>query len=188
MIPPVVPEEVSDTVYSALLEEKRFKAEYRTMSGRKKSYEVNPLGMAFVDGLTYLIALLNEHQDPVLMLLHRIQRIESLNKAATVPHDFNLDDYIARELTFPVGGKIRLILLFSDKGDVQRLEEAPVSVDQEIITRKDGTSELVATVDDTLQLHWWLRGYGARVEVIRPVSLRNELAEMYQELTERYRS
>ena len=188
MIPPVVPEEVSDAVYSALLEERRFTAEYRTMSGRNKTYEVNPLGMAFVDGLTYLIASLNEHQDPILLLLHRIQKTESLNKAAKVPHDFNLDAYIARELTFPVGGTIRLVLLFGDNRDVQRLEEAPVSVDQEIITRKDGTFELAATVEDTLQLHWWLRGYGARVEVIKPVSLRNDFAEMYQELAERYRS
>ena len=187
MIPPVVPEEVSDAVYSALLEERRFKADYRTMTGRKKTYEVNPLGMAFVDGLTYLIASLNEHQDTVLLLLHRILKLELLNKAATVPHDFDLDDYIARELTFPVGGTIRLVLLFGDKTDVQRLEEAPLSADQVIVRRTDGDFKLSATVEETLQLHWWLRGYGTRVEIVAPESLRQEFAEMAMELADRYK-
>jgi predicted DNA-binding transcriptional regulator YafY len=188
MIPPVVAEDVSDAVYSALLEERRFTADYRAVTGRKKTHEVNPLGMAFVDGLTYLIASLNEHQDPVLLPLHRIQKVEPLNKPVTVPVDFDLDAYIARALTFPVGGKIHLGVLFGNKADIQRLEEAPVSLDQNVVTLKDGTFELTATVEDTLQLHWWLRGYGARVEVIAPKSLRNEFAEMALELAERYRA
>ena len=188
MIPPVVSEDVSDAVYSALLEERRFKAEYRTMTGRKKMYEVNPLGMAFVDGLTYLIASLNEHPDPILLLLHRIQKIELLNKAATAPHGFDLDAYIARELTFPVGGTIRLALLFDNKSAIQRLEEAPLATDQEIFARKDGTFEVTATVEDTLQLHWWLRGYGTRVEVIAPPALRKEFTDMAKKLAERYRA
>ena len=187
MIPPVVAEDISDAVYSALLEERRFTAEYRTMNGRKKTYEVNPLGMAFVDGLTYLIASLNEHQDPVLLLLHRIQKVALLNKPVTAPADFDLDAYIATELTFPVGGKINLMLLFGNKADIQRLEEAPLCEDQRIVTRNDGMFELNATVEDTLQLHWWLRGYGTRVEIVAPESLRKEFAEMAKELVERYR-
>jgi predicted DNA-binding transcriptional regulator YafY len=188
MIPPVVDEIISDAVYSALLEERRFTADYRNVSGHNKTYEVNPLGMAFVDGLTYLIASLNTHQDPVLLLLHRIKKVVELNKPVTVPVDFDLDVFISRELTFPVGGKISLVVLFFNKADVQRLGEAPVSTDQKIIAREDGTFELSATVEDTLQLHWWLRGYGSRVEVIRPESLRTEFKVLSQELSERYSS
>lgn len=88
MMPPVVPDDVSDAVYSALLEERRFKADYRTVNGRKKTYDVNPLGMAFVDGLTYLIASLNEHTDPILLLLHRIQTAELLAKPVSIPDGF----------------------------------------------------------------------------------------------------
>lgn len=188
MIAPTVPDDVSDTVYTSLLEERRFKAEYRTMTGRKKSYEVNPLGMAFVDGLTYLIASLNEHRDPVLLLLHRILKAEPLDKPATVPDDFDLDAYIARELTFPVGGRIKLKLRFFHATDVQRLEEAPLSDDQKIVAGKNGAFELTATVEDTLQLHWWLRGYGDRVEVVAPKFLREEFTETAQALAERYRA
>lgn len=188
MIAPSVAEDISTAVYSALLEERRFTATYRTMTGKKKTYEVNPLGMAFVDGLTYLVASLNEHKDPVLMLLHRILKTEPLDNPATVPDDFDLDAYVSRELTFPVGGTIPLKLLFFHATDAQRLEEAPVSRDQNIVKRQDGVFELTATVDDTLQLHWWLRGYGDRIEVVAPQSLRDEFAETALALAERYRS
>jgi predicted DNA-binding transcriptional regulator YafY len=158
------------------------------MTGKKKSYEVNPLGMAFVDGLTYLIASLNEHGDPVLLLLHRILKAEPLDRAANVPDDFDLDEYIARELTFPVGGTIKLKLRFFNVADVQRLEEAPLSPDQKIVAGKNGAFELTATMEDTLQLHWWLHGYGGRVEVVAPKHLRDEFAETALALAERYRT
>ena len=186
MIPPVVAEDISEDVYSALLEEKRFMAEYRTIKGRKKTHEVNPLGIAFADGLTYLVASLNSHEDPVLLLLHRILNVVVLDKAATVPEGFDLDAYLAKEFAYPVGGDICLKLLFGNKADVQRLEESPLATDQAVSVREDGKFELTATVADTLQLHWWLRGFGTRVEVLAPETLRNEFADMAREFAEKY--
>lgn len=182
-IPPVVPEEVAEAVYKALLEERRFKAVYSTSGGKKKEYEVNPLGMAFVEGLTYLIASLNDHVDPILLLLHRFLKVDELPKAATVPKEFNLDDYISRELSFPVGERIQLKALFSHKGDILRLEEAPIAQDQMIREFQDGRFELVATLADSLQLRWWLRGFGERVEVLAPDSLRQEFVNLTKELS-----
>lgn len=187
IIPPQVPEEISETIYRALLEEKRFTAKYRTASGKNKEHEVNPLGLAFVDGLTYLIASLNEHLDPVLLLLHRVISVTLLDKAATSQEGFDLEEYIARELKFPVGGKICLKVLFSIASDVQRLTEAPISLDQAIGKRKDGSFELTATIEDTMQLRWWLHGFGDRVEVLAPESLREEFSALAKRLAERYK-
>ena len=80
------------------------------------------------------------------------------------------------------------MLRFRNKADVQRLEEAPVSIDQNIVTLPDGHFELTATVEDTLQLHWWLGGFGTRVEVVKPDSLRKEFADRALELAECYKS
>lgn len=187
-IPPSVPEEISEAVYAALLEERRFKASYRTAGGRLKEYEVNPLGIALIDGLTYLIASLNDHVDPVLLLFHRMLKVELLNKAVSMPEGFDLDVYVARELTFPLGEDVQLKVLFSKKSDVQRLEEAPIAANQRIREAKDGRLELTATIADTLQLRWWLKGYGERVEVVAPEWLRQEFIEMAGKLAETYRS
>ncbi len=186
MIQPVVAENICDAVYSALLEEKRFTAEYRTMSGKKKIYEVNPLGMAFVDGLTYLIASLNEHQDPVLLLLHRIQTAVLLEKPVYVPDDFCLDEWVAELLTFPVGDFIKLKLRFSLSSDIQRIEESPLSEDQQIKQAGDGMFELTASVEDTKQLRWWLHGFGVRVEVLEPEELRQDFVELAKQYASMY--
>ena len=186
-IPPTVSAEIAEKAYTALLEERRFKACYTTVSGKAKVYdEVNPLGMTFVDGLTYLIASINQHVDPILLLLHRFQTIDLLDKPATVPEDFDLDEWVEELLTFPVGDTIRLKTRFSHKEDVQRIKESPLSDDQKIKELSDGCFELSASVEDTLQLRWWLNGFGSRVEVMEPKSLRTEYIELAKQYAAMY--
>lgn len=188
-MPPVVSEELVEKVYTALLEEKRFTANYRTVGGKSSTYqEVNPLGMVFVDGLTYLIASINQHVDPILLLLHRFQSIELIDKPVAVPEGFDLDEWVEELLTFPVGDTIRLKVHFNNKSDIQRLKESPLSDDQKVKELPDGSFELAASVEDTLQLRWWLNGFGSRVEVLAPDSLRQEYIELADTYSRMYRS
>ena len=184
MIYPQIADDIMDKVYMAVLEELRFKAQYRTATGRVKEYDVNPLGMAFVEGLTYLIATLNEHGDPVLLLLHRILDVKPTDIPATVPEGFDLEEY-TRELSFPIGDDIKLKVLFYDQADIDRLRETPISEDQKITEKKE-CWQLQATIGNSYQLRWWLRGYSERVEVLGPKSLRQEFADAASATAKRY--
>lgn len=184
MIYPQIADDIMDSVYTAVLEEYRFKAQYRTANGRVKEYDVNPLGMAFVEGLTYVIATLNEHDDPVLLLLHRMLEVNPTDIPVTVPDGFDLDEY-TRELSFPIGDDIKLKVLFYDQADIDRLRETPISEDQKIIKKKEGW-QLQATIGNSYQLRWWLRGYCERVEVLAPKSLRQEFADAALATAKRY--
>jgi predicted DNA-binding transcriptional regulator YafY len=182
---PQVSDDILDKVYTAVLEERRFGVKYRTSGGKHKEYDVNPLGMAFVEGLTYLVATLNQHDDPILLLLHRMLDVTPTDAPVTIPDGFDLDEYIYSELSFPIGDDFRLEALFSKKSDVERLRETPISEDQKT-TEKDGGWFLQATVMDSHQLRWWLKGYGDRVEVVGPQSLRQEFAEIAKKLASMY--
>lgn len=184
---PQISDDILDKVYTAVLDERRFNATYRTVGGKIKEFDVNPLGMAFVDGLTYLVATLNEHDDPLLLLLHRMLDVKPTNVPVTVPEGFNLAEYTNTELSFPIGTDIKLQAFFSKKSDIERLREAPLSDDQKIAERNGGWS-LQATVSDSHQLRWWLRGYGDRVEVVGPEKLRQEFVDMALGLVKRYSS
>ncbi|MBT1070674.1 helix-turn-helix transcriptional regulator [Pelotalea chapellei] len=184
MISPHIAEDLLEKVYTAVLEEQRFTTSYRTAEGSIKEYDVNPLGMAFVEGVTYLIATLNKHKDPILLLLHRFLEVKPTNIPITIPEGFNLDEYI-KELSFPVGDNIKLKAFFFKKDDVERLRESPIATDQRLTEKKDGWL-LQANVSDSYQLRWWLRGYGERVEVIAPKSLRAEFIHMTQGLSNLY--
>ncbi|MBT0664507.1 WYL domain-containing protein [Geobacter pelophilus] len=185
MIYPRIANDIMDKVYTAVLEERRFKAQYRNVNVRVKEHTVNPLGMAFVDGLTYLIATLNEHDNPRLLLLHRFLAVTLTEIPATVPDGFDLNEYTSRELSFPVGDNIKLKALFYDETDIKRLRETPIAVDQKIVERNEGW-QLQATISDSYQLRWWLRGYGERAEVLGPKSLRQEFAEVAIATAKRY--
>ena len=46
---------------------------------------------------------------------------------------------------------------------------------------------LQATVADTQQLEWWLLGLGDGVKVIKPLALRNKIADTIEKMSQLYR-
>jgi predicted DNA-binding transcriptional regulator YafY len=53
---------------------------------------------------------------------------------------------------------------------------------------KDGRVLLQATVLDTLELRWWLQGFGDKVEVLAPKALREEFRDAVQRMAKMYGS
>ena len=67
------------------------------------------------------------------------------------------------------------------------LSETPISEDQEMVKETDGSYRLKATLADTSQLRWWLLGFGAHVEILKPKSLREEFKDQSNQLFNIYR-
>ena len=181
LIPPTVPPKVQAVVYEALLDGKQFDVEYRSKAqGRAKRMTLNPLGLVFRGGVIYLIATSWEYHDPRHYALHRMRRAALSNKPAKAIADFDLARHVEGEKAFAYplhAGKIKLRALFDEEAALH-LRESKLSADQEIIDKGDGRVLIEATVADTLELRWWLLGFGAAVEVLEPVALRDEFAEV----------
>jgi predicted DNA-binding transcriptional regulator YafY len=184
---PEVKEEVLETVCTALLEECRLCARYRKRGeSEAKEYEVSPLGLVFQDRIIYLVATLWDYKDPILLLLHRFESAELLEKPCTPPVGFDLEAYSERELHFPEGEQpLRLEALFN-AGVAMHLAETPLSDDQQMTEKADGRVLVKATIADTAQLRWWLLGFGDRVEVRKPKRLREEFRAISRRLCEQY--
>jgi predicted DNA-binding transcriptional regulator YafY len=184
---PEVKKEVLEAVCEALLEERRLCARYRKRGeSEAKEYEVSPLGLVFQDRIIYLVATLWDYEDPLLLLLHRFESAELLEKPCTPPAGFDLAAYSESELHFPEGEKpLRLEALF-DTGAAAHLAETLLSGDQSLTEKSDGRVLVKATVADTAQLRWWLLGFGDRVEVLKPKPLPEEFRAASHTLFERY--
>jgi predicted DNA-binding transcriptional regulator YafY len=186
--PATVDEAVLAVVYDALLRERRFHCRYQPRGAEEvKEYEVSPLGLVSMDRQLYLVATLWDYEEPVLLRPHRMESAQLLEKAVQPPGNFSLDAYIARgELQFANSERtLRLELLFS-KVVGNHLLETPLSDDQQVTEEKDGRLRVKATVQDTRQLRWWLLGFSAGVEVVKPKRLRDEFAATAATLAERY--
>ena len=110
-----------------------------------------------------------------------------LDEPALTPEGFTLDEYIAGgAFSYRTGeGTIQLKALFEQDAAIH-LEETPLSEDQRLTNQVDGNVLVEATVADTRQLRWWLLGFGGRIEVLEPASLREELKSHTERMMGRY--
>ncbi|CAA9892776.1 WYL domain-containing protein [Candidatus Methylobacter favarea] len=176
LLPARIDDAVLTVVYEALLKSRRFTATYRPRKDELKTYEVNPLGLIFKGSSVYLAATLRDYHDIKQLAMHRFSEAALIDKATTVPSGFSLDRYIAEgEFDYPLipGQSMQLTLKINDRVK-KHLSETPLSVDQQVTRIDESSFQLQATVKDTLQLRWWLRSFAADVEVLEPLSLREE--------------
>jgi predicted DNA-binding transcriptional regulator YafY len=189
LIPPNVSTKVLDVVYASLLEERRFRARYRTRgSSVEKDYEVSPLGLVVRNGALVLVCTFRDYEDIRHVLLHRMSDAELLDSPSRPPRGFDLDAHLGEGgVAFPYGRPLRIEALVTSQV-VLTLRETPIARDQKL-TPQDGDRLLLrATVPDTLELRGFLMAYGANVEVLAPSCLREEIARATREAAKLYES
>lgn len=190
LTPPHVRPEVQDAVSQALLEDRQIEVTYKRKDAESpKSYPLNPLGIVFRGGVVYLVGTAKEYPDVLHFALHRMSAPKVLHTSCRRPHGFNLHTYVKEDqfFAYPVSrGPIKLKALFS-AGSAVHLSERLLSKDQNLTPEKDGRMLLQATVLDTLELRWWLRGFGDKVEVLAPKALREEFKVIAQSMAKMYK-
>lgn len=189
LLPPRVDQQTLDGVYEGLLANRQIRLLYRKRDASGPvEYLVHPLALVQRGAVTYLVCTLFQYQDVVLLAAHRVLSAVVEDAAASRPKDFDLDRYIAADrLNFGAGKKIRLEALFA-KDAASHLEETALSDDQELRPIDEQWVKITATVGDTPQLRWWLGGFGAQVEVLKPKRLRADMAATAVALSRLYRS
>ena len=191
---PDISRDVVDKVYQAVLDNRQLTIEYRPRYAEDDTYfpyRLNPLGLIFRGHRIYLVAF-DPEQEPERQirhfLLHRARSAELHDEERLSPKSFDLDAYIERgKFDFDIGSPMPLRARF-DRNAARHLEETPLSSDQTLSHGRDGTTELKATVNDTMELRWWLQGFGDSVEVIEPQALRDEFIELSHRMAALYSS
>jgi len=187
LLPPVIREEVQNTVQEALLRNRQLRLRYQKRGERSETeYIAHPLGLVQRGGVFYLVVTLFDYADVKLLVMHRLRRAEMLDEACRRPKGFDLAAYIAAgNLGFGKDTQIDLVLRFTREAG-EHLWETPLCPDQQITELADGRLEVRATVTDSLQIRWWLLGFADGVEVMAPRALRKELAERLRLAARRY--
>jgi predicted DNA-binding transcriptional regulator YafY len=187
LIPPDIDSQVLNTVYTALLENRRFEGKY---FGRRddqyKTFLVNPLALVLRGTVTYLVCTLNDYSDIRLLSLHRFVEAELSDQPSWVPAGFDLDSYIAEgHVDFLIGDTINLELLIDEEVAIH-LREVKLSAAQQLIRLDSGQSLFKATVRNTGQLRWWLLGFADQIEVLKPEVLREEFRVKTEKMAGKY--
>jgi len=179
---------VLTVIYEALFRGQQIRGRYSRRDGDEAEYDLHPQGMVFRESVVYLIATVWEYQDLRHFALHRFRQCELLEKKAVIPDGFNIDEYLAAgsfEYGHTEGKRIRLKVRFFNWAG-HHLFETPLSEDQVLVEGNEGELEVDATVKDSAQVRWWLLGFGDGVEVLEPLSLREEFATICRRMVGRY--
>jgi predicted DNA-binding transcriptional regulator YafY len=162
LLPPKVRPEVFDAVSTALYSNRWLMVDYRNAEGKATKSEVMPLGLAQQGPRLYLVCRFKGFDDERSIALHRIVSAEASEFSFARPRDFDLQKYDDDgRFGFGEGKRIRLTFQI-EKGAGRHLLESPLSADQEVedLGRQ---YRIAATVVESAQLEWWLRGFGAQI-------------------------
>jgi predicted DNA-binding transcriptional regulator YafY len=187
---PDINPDVQRVVYQALLEEKPIKASYQPRGADKsKDYLMHPLGIVSRVGVIYLICTLWDYDDVKQFALHRFTDAAIADSPINIHHDFSLKHYVEKDQKFSYkleDEPIQLKVLF-DARTAGHLAETPLSSSQKLTPRDDGRVLLEAEVMRTLELRWWLQGFGDNVEVLEPIVMRNKFIQTSNSLQTIYK-
>jgi predicted DNA-binding transcriptional regulator YafY len=118
--------------------------------------------------------------------LDRLERAQMLDRDYQIPPEFDANAYLAPSWGIMQGESlIEVVLQFSH--DVAALvQERTWHLSQTIDELADGGLLFTVRVTDPREMRPWIRSWGADVEVLKPISLRNELKNEARHLAALY--
>lgn len=167
LLPPKIAATVFEIVSGALYANRWLHLDYRNAAGKRADIEVMPLGLVQQGAALYLVCRYRDFADERILALHRILAAKPSTLTFTRPRDFNLKRFDDDgRFGFGEGKRLRLRFRIVRHAGLHLLE-TPLSQDQKVVERKDGTLQITATVVDSEMLTWWLRGFGDAVSHIQ---------------------
>jgi hypothetical protein len=188
LLPVTIDPAIFEMVSEGLWREKQLQIQYESRaSGKTVESRIHPIGLVFRFGVVYLVCTFWDFQDIRQLALHRFRGAEILENPVVIPPDFDLDRYITQEeFAYPLNqDPLKLKLLF-DSDAAFHLRDSKLSDDQELSEQGGGKVLLTATVKNTSELFWWLRGFGDLVEVLEPQEIRSEFSASAKRLAGLY--
>lgn len=169
----------------------RMRILYRSLNSQKtKLWLLEPyfVEMTGVGYSTYVIghARRKGKEGLITFKLDRITEAELLEDNFEIPEGLNLDKLLGSAWGVMWGEETEVKLKFSPQV-ARRVKESSWHPTQEIEDLPDGGCLLMLKVGSTLEMTPWIRGWGADVEVLEPLSLRQDFKNWSDKLHTMYR-
>jgi len=170
LLPPKISPGVLEQVSNALYANRWLEVDYKNAAGKRTKAQVMPLGLAQQGPRLYLVCRFKGFDNERSLALHRIVLAKPSTLTFERPKEFDLQKYDDDgRFGFGEGKRIRLTFRIEKTAGLHLLE-SPLSADQQVKELND-QFEILATIVETAQLEWWLRGFGNQVSHVRRTRL-----------------
>ena len=190
LIPAEIKSSTWSTVTEALLRGVALDVEYLSRTKQElKRFTLHPLGIVAKHSVTYLLATVDGFDDIRHFAIHRILECkESKTEYQSVP-DFSIEDYLNQGHFGYKLGDHEITLEAKIRPNIAwLLSETPIS-EQQKLSHNDESDwvKLIAIIPDDLQTQWWIMGFGADIEVIKPLYLRERIKKLTDDMHKLYK-
>lgn len=172
-----------EVIYDAIVSYKTLTIHYKPYGGETKIRTISPYLLKEYRNVWYMVACANEtkHKGGTnLFKLNRVVKIEACDQTYVIDDTFNAEDYFKYSLgVFHIHGAepIEVKLKFN-KALIPLISETKIHPSMEIISKNEDEMVVTFTVYNTIELKNKILSFGANVEVISPLELREEIMEI----------
>lgn len=138
--------------------------------------EVDPYKLWYVNNGLYLVG--RDHRSEYLRVfaVERINCVSLTNRRFEIPSSFNFEKFSESAFSM-IGGTAQDVQIRFSKSQAPYIRERTWHPSQTITTKANGGVVLNLMVADLGEVKRWLIGFGANALVLKPVTLRREIAD-----------
>jgi proteasome accessory factor B len=150
-------------------------------------YDVYPYALVFHRSALYLIAWSLDHDQIRTFKTDRLSAVEVHGLQFPAPKDFSPERHLEHSFgIFEGKGEPTCVRVAFRAKVVRILEERRFHHSQKLTPHPDGSVIAEFSISTFEEFLSWVMSFGAEAEVLEPISLRKQLAEMLQAVSARY--
>jgi predicted DNA-binding transcriptional regulator YafY len=183
-----------DVILRALLDQSRLKVDYAGLTGEGKVHDFDPYSLIAYRGGLYLLGHSYRNEAIIYLAVERIRSVDFIRPEDGKPARFiyprGFDPAAHTEGTFGIveGPETRVELKIHNEQTVAYVRSRTIHRTQRFTHRRDGTTIMTMDIRGTTELANWIMSMGPWIEVLKPASLRGDIAQRHAEASRLYRA
>jgi predicted DNA-binding transcriptional regulator YafY len=186
---PEVKIELFDRIFEqledAILKKKVVHISY-DMPDEKKTIaiELDPYHLIYNDYRWYVLGKSGTHGGIQAFGLNRIKELSRLDKGFVKDEDFDINEYLGKAWSLIPEGRLYHVKLRFSPEVAHNVAEVNWHRTQIVAFKDDGSAIVEFRVDGLEEITWWILGYGDKVEVLAPLTLRQRIVQIAQKMVQ----
>ncbi len=180
-------QEIILQLVEAIVATRRCFVRYQAPSRSKPNgFRFDPYRLLAIQGLLYCIGKVPVHDSLVSLAIDRLHAVTITAEPFTIDPGFDLTRYKA-EAFGVVWEKPRTVVVRFRADQAPYVREREWRPTQRLQTLRDGRLQLTFQAGGAFEITRWILGWGAAAEVVRPATLRKDVATILQAAATQYR-
>jgi proteasome accessory factor B len=176
-----------DAIVFCLANNRSLRVEYASVQGGSKVHDFDPYSLLMYRGGLYVVGRSHLRRQVITLAVERMRQVERLPASFDYPSGYAPQKHTEGIFGIIEGPQASVELLIKDAQTRAYLESRRIHPTQEFRARRDGGAVLSMTVRGTDELKYWILGFGPHIEVLKPASLRAEVAALLRTAAQAYR-